>query len=286
MKLLGVIILYYPSDTVLRNIRTYLDSLDKLMVWDNTPAEERKALLWERPDKIIAAGNGKNEGIGYALNQAVDYLRQEGFTHLVTFDQDSYFQEGEFERYLQSVRAFGLDKPAIFSTNYYLLSQQATYYPVSDRVDEVASCMTSGSIYSAALFRKLGRFREDLFVWGIDCEFSWRAKRQGIPTLSFKHILLRHDLGYQKQKRKLLGKDVFPNEYGPVRSYFNVRNGLVLHREYPEALDRKAHLRYHLYKRIVFILLYESQKCAKLKALFYGYIHGKKGVTGACKITF
>ena len=59
-------------------------------------------------------------------------------------------------------------------------------------------------------------------------------------------------LGYQKKKRRLLGKEVFPNEYGPARSYYNVRNGILLHRLYPEALNLKSHLRYHFYKRVGF----------------------------------
>jgi rhamnosyltransferase len=91
---------------------------------------------------------------------------------------------------------------------------------------------------------------------------------------------LQHDLGYQKKKHRLLGKEVFPNEYPPARTYYNVRNGMVLHRLYPESLNLKAHLRYHLYKRIVFVLLYEKQKIAKWKALWDGYRDGKRGKLG------
>lgn len=55
---------------------------------------------------------------------------------------------------------------------------------------------------------------------------------------------------------------------------------MVLHRLYPESLNLKAHLRYHLYKRIVFVLLYEKQKIAKWKALWDGYRDGKRGKLG------
>ena len=122
---------------------------------------------------------------------------------------------------------------------------------------------------------------ESLFVWGVDCEFCWRAKRKDIPVLCFKNILLTHDLGYQKKKRRLLGKEVFPNEYGPARSYYNVRNGILLHRLYPEALNLKSHLRYHFYKRVVFIVLYEQQKFSKLWALLCGYRDGLRGRAGS-----
>ena len=129
-------------------------------------------------------------------------------------------------------------------------------------------------------FVELGVFMEELFVWGIDCEYCWRAARRGVRTVCFKSILLQHDLGYQKKKHRLLGKEVFPNEYPPARTYYNVRNGMVLHKLYPESLNLKAHLRYHLYKRIIFVLLYEKRKIAKWKALWDGYRDGKRGRLG------
>ena len=44
MKLLGIVILYYPDDSVVKNIATYLAQLDELMLWDNTPATDRRDL--------------------------------------------------------------------------------------------------------------------------------------------------------------------------------------------------------------------------------------------------
>ncbi|WP_291528178.1 glycosyl transferase family 2 [Bacteroides sp. UBA939] len=287
MKLLGIVILYYPDDAVVNNIATYITQLDELMLWDNTPAVDRKELdlisLGDGKGKVFLNGCGENVGIGSALNKAVAYARTNEFTHLLTLDQDSYFDGQDFETYLQAIRHYGEDKAAIFATNYFIKSQQTTMYPPTDSVDEVYSAMTSGSVYPVALFEALGGFMESLFVWGVDCEFCWRAKRKGIPVLCFKNILLIHDLGYQKKKRRLLGKEVFPNEYGPARSYYNVRNGILLHRLYPEALNLKAHLHYHFYKRMVFIILYEQQKFSKLWALLCGYRDGLKGKYGKWK---
>ena len=278
MKLTGVVILYYPSEAVVENLSTYIGQLDGLMLWDNTPQEEKKQLdlspLGEQQKKIQLYGVGRNVGIGEALNNAVTYAIAAEFTHLLTLDQDSRFADGDFERYLQAIKVYGEDKRVIFSTNYFIKSQQAPMYPQTDTVDEVYSAMTSGTIYPLELVARVGQFMESLFVWGVDCEYCWRAKEKGYPTLCFKNILLVHELGYQKKKRRLLGKEVFPNEYGPARSYYNVRNGILLHRLYPDRLNLKAHLRYHFYKRMVFIVLYELQKFQKLWALLCGYKDG------------
>ena len=284
MKLLGVIVLYYPDENVPKNIDTYLDRLDKLIVWDNTPINHEdkphQNLITSHPEKIINMGSGINEGIGVALNTAARYALDNEFTHLLTFDQDSYFKEEDFSKYLEHIHQYGENKAVIFSTNYHILSQQKAYYPVIDKADKVNTAMTSGSNYPVEVFRKIGFFMDNLFVWGIDCEFCWRAAKNNIDTVCFKDILLQHDLGYQKKKRYLLGKEVFPNEYQPDRTYYNVRNGIILHREYPQDINLKKHLKYHFFKRMVFVLLFEEQKLQKIKALFQGYIDGKRNKTG------
>lgn len=262
MKLACVVVLYHPDREVEKNIQTYLPQVDYLLRWDNTP---------------------HNVGIGAALNEGVRQARAQGCTHLMTMDQDSFFLSGEMARYRTKVEQWEKEHKgqlAIFSTNYYIRSQRTTLYPDEASVVEVVSAMTSASIYPLELFEKLGLFREDLFVWGIDCEFCWRAARREIPTLCFRDILLQHEFGYQKKKHRLLGREVFPNEYPPARTYYNVRNGIILYRLYPDFLNLKAHLRYHLWKRIVFVLLYEKQKAGKLKALWRGYRDGMRGKTG------
>lgn len=283
MKTLAVVVLYHPGKELADNINSYLSQVDKLLLWDNTPSEVGRLPLSgvSHPERLEYRGYGKNVGIGAALNDAVAYACRNGFTHLLTLDQDSYFLDGEFQRYVADIRQYGEDKRVIFSVNYFIKSQQSSLYPVTDTIDEVSSAMTSGTVYPVGLFGELGTFMEELFVWGIDCEFCWRAARKGIPTVCFKNILLQHDLGYQKKKHRLLGKEVFPNEYPPARTYYNVRNGIILHKLYPDFLNLKAHLRYHLYKRIVFVLLYEHQKMAKWKALWDGYWDGRRGRLGA-----
>lgn len=56
MKLLGIVILYYPDDSVVKNIATYLAQLDELMLWDNTPATDRRDLDLDS----LETGEGKS----------------------------------------------------------------------------------------------------------------------------------------------------------------------------------------------------------------------------------
>ena len=87
-----------------------MPGVDCLLLWDNTPRDcidrERLGAL-QALEKSVYMGKGENVGIGEALNAAVDYARQHGFTHLVTFDQDSRFASDDFGHYLEAVRNGG-----------------------------------------------------------------------------------------------------------------------------------------------------------------------------------
>lgn len=212
MRLLAVVVLYHPGKDLAGNINSYLSQADRLLLWDNTPGGGREQLPLSgvtHPERLEYRGCGRNVGIGTALNDAVAYAREHGYTHLLTLDQDSYFLPGVFRDYTAAIRSYGEEKRVIFSVNYFIKSQQAPLYPVADRVDEVSSAMTSGTVYPVGLFEELGVFMEELFVWGIDCEYCWRAARKGVRTVCFKNILLQHDLGYQKKKHRLLGRRFF-----------------------------------------------------------------------------
>lgn len=188
MRLLAVVVLYYPGKDLAGNIESYLPETDKLLLWDNTPGGGRERLPLSgvsHPERLEYRGCGRNTGIGAALNDAVAYAREHGYTHLLTLDQDSYFLKGDFRRYLAAIRDYGEDRQVIFSVNYFIKSWQAPLYPVADTVDEVSSAMTSGTVYPVGLFGELGGFMEELFVWGIDCEYCWRAARRGwLPFVS------------------------------------------------------------------------------------------------------
>ena len=172
MRLLAVVVLYHPGKDLAGNIDSYLSQVDKLLLWDNTPGDGQERLPLpdiSHPERLEYRGCGRNVGIGAALNDAVAYAREYGYTHLLTLDQDSFFLQGDFRRYITAIQEYGENKRIIFSVNYFIKSRQSSLYPVTDTVDEVSSAMTSGTVYPVGLFEELGVFMEELFVWGIVC---------------------------------------------------------------------------------------------------------------------
>lgn len=91
MRLLAVVVLYHPGKDLTGNINSYLPQVDRLLLWDNTPGGGKEQLPLSgvtHPERLEYRGCGRNVGIGTALNDAVAYAREHGYTHLLTLDQD------------------------------------------------------------------------------------------------------------------------------------------------------------------------------------------------------
>lgn len=275
MKLLGIVILYYPTDKVYNNILSYLPFVDQLIVWQNSTCDEDFLSSLEENPKIIKMGNGCNVGIGKALNIAISFAEKYKYTHLLTMDQDSRFVNDNFRLYLKVIKESR--SKSIFSPNY-LIHEKELFTNIGEFI-EVETTMTSGSMYPIEIFSEIGVFREDFFIDAIDTEFSLRAKKNGITTYVIPSVYLIHGAGYQKTKHKFLWKTFFPNEYSPVRCYYIVRNGIITKHLYPWA-NWKGFMYYWFYKRLFFVICYEDSKFAKIKGLLYGFYHGMIGKTG------
>jgi rhamnosyltransferase len=273
MKLLGIVILYYPDKDIEANINSYIDALDELIIWDNTPHGCGISFL-EIP-KIKKMGSNENVGIGKALNEAVNYAKINEFTHLLTMDQDSSFQNDDCKIFIAIANNAKLN--AIFSPNY--ISDNKEWYVEQDSFIEVETTLTSGTLYPIHIFDAIGLFREDFFIDTIDTEFSLRARKNGIPTQIISSVHLFHVAGYQKHKRRFLWKTFSPNEYSPIRSYYIIRNSIITKKLYPWN-NWKGYFYYWFYKRLFYVLCYENNKYAKYKGLILGYIHGRMGKTG------
>lgn len=280
MKLLAVVVLYYPDEKVVSNITSYFRSVDQLILWDNTPEEDQKKLNTDqlgKADKIIYMSEGKNVGIGKALNEAVTFALSHDFTHILTMDQDSSFKEGDFAHYLKAIASdtdttVGCYIPQICEPD---MIQES----VSDLFSPVDIGITSGSIFPLQFFSETGLFRGDFFIDAIDVEFCFRLRRHGLKIVRVNNIKLHHILGNRILVPFLWGKLGTLN-YSPVRTYYIMRNHIILRRLYPEYPLQEGFFNEMLYRRFVRILLVEKEKMQKMKAMFTGIYHGFRQKTG------
>lgn len=268
IKLLGIVITYFPNvEETKHNIQSYINDVDKLIIWENTPTSDRmkyRILLPEFGDKIIYMSSNENMYIAYPLNQAVKYGRENEFSHLLTMDQDSCFEEGYFKKYKELVME-NSDNCSIFGGNPNFCDQPVN----SNKPRRVGTLITSSSIFKMDIFEKIGLFREDYKIDCVDFEFCYRARQKQIYSYMINSILLHHKFG-NLQKTKY-GYRI--SNYSPVRLYFIAKNNIKLKKEYPDYINIKETLN-RIFNPFFKIVISESNKWNKIVAICKGIYDG------------
>jgi len=288
MKLSAVVVLYLPEmDKVIANIQSYIAEVDALLVFQNSEGTElrnRLTLKLQAEDlqKLIFLGNGQNVGIAAAMNAGVTWALKHHYTHLLTLDQDSYFEAGYLKSYKEQISTNKDSSIGVFGVNPFC-HRSAEYFRSSSLL-EVPDTISSGSVIPLQVFEKCGLFNEELFIDAVDYEFCYRIKKSAdYKTVISTSTLMHHEVGYPE--RTIFGFSTV--NYSAFRTYFILRNQIAIWKQYPDMFQGKYKItliKSHIFLRCIKIILAETDKVRKLRAIFTGIIHGLKGRTGYYKI--
>lgn len=232
----GMVTLYNSEPDVVQNIATYISQVAKLYVVDNSEQRDNaliKAIQAISPTVEYISNDG-NEGIAYALNRAAEAALHDGFSYLLTMDDDSQVPEDMVKQMY----------------NYIQVS------PVSDRISMVAPqsdpvlygtsaksvwyVITSGSLLSLDAYKICGPFLEELFIDSVDHEYCFRMKRAGYTLVELNYLHLIHRLGEVK-KISLMGETFYTwLSHSPLRVYYILRNNLYVISMYRADLPGKV----------------------------------------------
>lgn len=273
MKLAAIVIVYYPNIEDLKlNILSYIEDIDKLIIWDNTPIKDQSNFNLDFPeirDKSLVLTTGRNEFIAYPLNKAINWCLENDFNYLLSMDQDSLFENGSFKMYLNKIKLNHDPKNVIFGVN------PNGQFLIQESFLETNWFITSGSIYDVSIIKKIGGFREDYQIDCIDNEICYKVKTNGYKVVVDTHCKLNQIYGTPLSKYGFI-----TSGYSPFRTYSILCNHILLWKEYPNMLDanlKRTVIKDYLIYRFVKVILAEDKKMKKLRALFYGLKDGLKG---------
>jgi rhamnosyltransferase len=273
MKLAGVVVLYEPDDSLLKNIDSYITYLDKLYVIDNSK-ESHKELFNNK--KIDYTFYNDNKGIAKALNDGCKKAINDSFEWILTMDQDTYVPSEALDEMIKYIKKNDTSKDGIITVWHE--SNLDTVRP-KEKIDYPLDEMTSGEILNLNIFKKIGEFREDFFIDGVDMEYNLRLKKNGYRIVRLNNVSINHNLG-NVTYHKLFGKTFLCTNHSAMRNYYMQRNYRYINEAYkdiaPEFCDMLIHIKLRLFK----IIMFENNKIAKIKAIFKGIKDYKKGITG------
>lgn len=277
-KIEGVVVLYHPDNSVIDNIKTYINELGCLYVIDNSEITDGSIIEQLRLlPKVKYINNNGNKGIANALNVGANLATEAGAAWLLTMDQDSRFEPGEFLKLIEYTtncndKTTGLVSP-FHKTKISVEPQTET--------DEVLTAMTSGNLISLHAWKAIGGFDEDYFIDAVDWDYCMRLNSNNFKVIRLNTVHLNHNLGNVTRHTAFSRKDVMVLNYNSIRRYYITRNKLMIVARYRKLYPGFSKGVFKsLFRDLRHILLYENGKLKKLGSMAAGitdFITGKKG---------
>jgi rhamnosyltransferase len=278
----SVVVTYHPDPEVLASLTALRAQLNHLIVVDNgsTPAELERVRAAAASLGFHLLENGENLGIATALNQGVRQAKALGAAWVFLFDQDSAVTPGYIATMLAAFAAAPADL-GILVPRYVDRRFGVVLPPPVLHGTQLAAATTSGSLTPTAVFARAGLFADELFIDGVDYEFSLRVRSLGYTIAECPAATLLHAAGDPTYHRFLGSRPFQAANYSPIRRYYQERNKLLIARRY---LPRFASFLLSQFvisaKDLIKILIAEPGKRAKLAFFFRGWRDGLRNRSG------
>jgi len=275
-SILGLIVLYHPGAGVEGSITTLAPQVERLVVFDNTPG---KSSLFGSPrlasiPNLSWVSDGRNLGIGVALNRALQMAQELGIRWVLSFDQDSEVQGDYVARMLPGDA--GSDTTGAVAMHVPALPGDG----LGPGTMDVARAITSGSIAHVNALLDAGGYREDFFIDYVDFEMCIRLRRRGNRIVRHGDLVLGHRIG-SPSTAAFAGMAVTTTNHAPVRRYYKLRNRVEMVRRHftaaPLWLTREVLSSFWEAGKI---LALEDDKAMKLRAMVRGVRDGLSGRLG------
>ncbi len=264
------IITYNPEITGLKkNIDAIRNQVKELIVIDNNSDNVSDIEEICKSYNTILIKNDYNAGIAKALNQAVDWADQNGYTWVLTLDQDSVCSS----RIVQIYKKFiDLPKIGIITCRIKDVNSGSVSEKKGRSACYIDKCITSGSLTKISAVKEVGGFDESFFIDMVDDDICYSLTEKGYRILRVNYIGLYHEIG--KSQMYSLGPIKFEvTNHNPKRKYTITRNSIYM--------LKKHHLNpiavyFIVFRRIFTVLLFEQDKKGKIKSIMKGIIDGRK----------
>jgi len=231
----AVVVSYHPDADVFQNLEQLRRQVQTVVVVDNGSPAPALNLLRDASQTLgfELIENGENLGIATALNEGVRRLREVGCQFVLLFDQDSTVTEGYVATMLRCFHQSADPKSLAILVPRYVDRRFGTVLaPSTGSTGHLEAATTSGSLMPLEVFSIAGFFADELFIDGVDYEYSLRVRRLGFTIDECTEAVLQHSPGTPTYHRFLGSKPFQVANYSPVRRYYQERNKIWVTRRY------------------------------------------------------
>ena len=275
MKICGVVVLYNPTQDVVKNIYTYLSIIDEIVLFDNS--DKMKTMQTDlneikKNKKVKYISYEKNMGIAFALKESMKYAISQNYDWCLTMDQDSNIEIDEkkikeVKEILKKNKDYG-----IISFDYNKQNQENSKITIRNE----KKWITSGNFVNVEKYKKTEGFNEELFIDFVDFDFNRQLYENKIK-IGIMNYSINHNIG-DPIKINFLKINLITMNHSPIRYYYRYRNCVYLYKK-----NKKYYLKTIIYEFIVNLtkmLLFENNVREKVNMVKKGIKDAKNGKLG------
>lgn len=269
---------FYPSSGFRERIRDVVNACSITIVVDNTPGGF--AFSPEDIAGIILLQDGKNKGLGAAINIGINEALRHDCNIAVLFDQDSSPTPDFIEKLFDGLSISGsraIIGPKLVDDKN--LSNSSDLAPSkSCAVGRKVTCIaTSGMCFRLDALQSNDRFTEVFFLDFVDFDWCWRMREKGWQIYQLSSLQMPHRLGLEQ--RKFLG--ITYHIPAPFRHYFQFRDTLKLLTYSFVPTYSKFRLGLILLPKIIIYPFMMDSGFKRFRWMLLGIVDAFKGVSGA-----
>lgn len=245
-RVVAIVVTYLPSRAALEQLlQAVQPQTEGIVIVDNTPAGG--ADLPASPSADVAViRNGRNVGLAAAQNQGIRWAVARGFTHVFMLDQDSVPDRDCVARLYEAALglagkgiAVGTVGPCVLDnrTGRAYSFKRFTFTGIKHQHCAAESdlvptdfVIASGSLTSMEALQAIGAMDDGLFIDRIDIDWCLRAAAMGYGVYGVCAARLRHEPG-ERSKRVWIGRWTEAAVHSPERTYYMIRNSILLYRK-------------------------------------------------------
>lgn len=244
-RVFAIVVLYNPHiPTLIRLIDSVRHQVIHIVLVDNSILNDIKDSISETLAQTDATFTyldlGDNFGIATAHNKGIELAIKKNATHVLLLDQDSALPSNmvddlmtlHFELLSDGHKVSALGPSFLDEKTNELAKIIRHRHLMTKRIspDESKNFMiadyiiSSGSLISTEVLRKVGLMDEKLFIDRVDIEWCIRAKQYGYTCYVAPQVIMKHSVGdgfVSVGERKT-------NLHSDFRNYFIVRNSAYL----------------------------------------------------------
>lgn len=263
-RVFAVIVTYFPDQRTEASIAILRPQVTHMVVVDNgsDPSSLQMLRSLAASHNFDLIENGRNYGIGKALNQAIAFGRDHYTCDLVAlFDQDSLVSANFIDAMERAFRASSDSVYLVLPTMIHRQTGDAIQHPTFN--GRLLVGQTSGSVLPVDIFSALS-FREDMFIEYVDYEFCLRMALLDRSIILCPDACLYHEPGTMAVHSLFGIAKIVTFNSNPVRKYYSMRNAIWMILKYGNSFPVWARFTLrNLLHEVVGALLFEEKSCRR-----------------------